>query len=546
MDAGANGGRLDAEGGSALDAVIASERRAELFQTLGVLSKRQRRVFLLYALDGWTCAEIAEAEGISAHAVHHLLSRARKKVRSLNQRGPLPAIVLPFSWLSWKIRQTEERTRSFLGSSADGFSSICAKLACLGVLTMVVVASSDPIEPSEHDDPIRSEEVALSAIQPVPPKTVLANIGASAKHSVELQQSVVDPADSLLYDVINPNQNATPEDTLFGSLTTSPNYESDHTVLALGYCRGCVGNTLFVSHDGGGSWKPQSSLLLAGASMVLPPNFPQDPRMFVLSESLGLQQSDDGGEIFRTVSPLVGRSLAISPSFGRGDSRVFIGGKTLFEYDAGTGVTRPGSLAIPPSRDISYSSVAISPGYPSDPTVFVSEVDHDASFSPRYDQTTLYRCGVVCDEKKFPVLGPMKLRLSPRFHQDGLAYAFAYRGLFVSKDGAQTFREVQFPLPDWPDYGAIRDVAIGWNAPSDHRPIFVSLVGAGATPGIYRSLDEGGSWNKTQVDLPGFDYGADKLIVTPTGLLLATGMDYGIACSEDKGQSWAPRCTPEL
>lgn len=514
---------------SLLDSVIASEGREQLMKSLKALPERQRRALELYALEGLSYEDIAAAEGISVGAVELLLVRARRKMREARRNGTL-GLVAPFTWLRWRVQRIEEKIRPLLGVYGEGLSSICAQALCLGALTMVVVATSLPNKLFAGNDAVTSGEIVLSSTQSPPLKTsslstALPRTGASAEAPVESRQPILEAPGSLVVDLINPSETATPENTGISSIMVSPSYASDHTILMAG-SRWGFGQVLFVSHDGGASWKSLPSRFLFGvANVAIPSGYPQDRRVFAIGSEFGLQQSDDGGEIFRTV--LAGMSFAVSPSFGRGDSKVLVGGKILLEYDADTGVTKPASLPVPPSSGWAYTSITFSPSYSSDQTVLVSG-DYSNG------QTVLYRCGgVTCDETQFPFRGPLTLRLSPRFDRDGLAYAFTEKRLLISNDGARTFQEVQFPpLSDW---GSISDVAMMWDASSDPA-VFVSAAG-----NIYRSINAGRSWNKTTIDIPGWGY-AYKVVTTPTGRLLATG---GFACSTNQGQTWTPRCPPE-
>lgn len=63
-----------------------------------------------------------------------------------------------------------------------------------------------------------------------------------------------------------------------------------------------------------------------------------------------------------------GAELAVLSSLGNagsglsGETKVLMGGKTMFEYDTTTGLTRPAFPSVPPARSI-YSYIAYSSGY---------------------------------------------------------------------------------------------------------------------------------------------------------------------------------------
>lgn len=524
-----------------LDAVIASERFAELWRSLSELPKRQRRVFLLNALDGWTCAEIAAAEGISVGAVHLLLFRARRKMRAARE-SELPALVaLPFTWMRSRLQEAEERLRMATGALGERLSGAGALAVPLGILATIAVTLSHHGGPSSYGNAAYPDSTAVPAPQSQAFRTVLQNQSVAFPHkaSVDSQHSLVEPASSTLVDVINPNKNATPENSYVSSLTVSPNYQDDHTLVALGRSSSSENQAtaLFVSEDGGATWKTRPSVFLLGTKVILPPGYPSDPRIYALGSALGLQQSDDGGETFKLVSPTMATSAAISPSFGTTDSKILVGGRRIFEYDAATGITQPALITIPISDPFGgYHSIVFSPGYPSDPRAFVS--------NDGFHQTLLYRCvESLCHAMEFQTGGALKLRLSPAFDRDGLGYGFSSTQLFVTGDGARTFQEIPFPLTG---DDSITNMTILWDRPSSPA-IFVSTLSYNPASGIYRSLDGGSSWSRTRIDLPGFGLGARELIVTPTGRLLAAayGVVYGIACSDDMGETWGRRCPPE-
>ncbi|MFY9586185.1 MAG: RNA polymerase sigma factor, partial [Actinomycetota bacterium] len=83
----------DVESDPTLGAVIALEERGRLRRALRQLHPRQRRALLLYALEGWSCAEVAAAEGISVGAAKSLLFHARANLRRTCRRGVLGTIV---------------------------------------------------------------------------------------------------------------------------------------------------------------------------------------------------------------------------------------------------------------------------------------------------------------------------------------------------------------------------------------------------------------------------------------------------------------------
>lgn len=538
-DADANNGGSKGEAGSALDEIIASEDRAELWESLKVLPKRQRRIFLLYAVDGWSCADIAAAEGISVGAVKLVLFRARRKMRAV-RGGKLPALVmLPFEWMRHRFQTVSERITAVLGFYGDRLTNLGTGAAVtVGVAAVIAATGSSLIQPSVSKD-LTLETTSAAALDAYSFGDEASKNGSNKK-AAEAPVSSPGPADEspehLVGYVSNPNQDATPEETSFSSMKASPNYEQDHTILALGsYSRAASVGTpvLFISTDGGATWKPRPSRLLHAGTLILPPDFVRRGRIFAYG-AYGLQQSDDDGETFTIVSPIAGIGVAVLPGLGGSDFKILLGAERIFEFDGITGVTSPSFMNAPRPRKEHYFDLSYIQSSSSDVPVFVSDVGR------------VYRCvRFTCNGVNFSDEGIPRFQFDSRCNGESKHFAFTDQEVFSYTDYLRAFERMRFPSAF-----DIQDVAVVCGS-SSNPFVFASANDAlGSSPksqsGVYGFSDSGESWSRRWVNLPGFEMGVGRLVATPSGRLIAGGLRSGLACSLDLGLTWDPRCPPEL
>ncbi|MFY9587271.1 MAG: hypothetical protein WAT66_07445, partial [Actinomycetota bacterium] len=361
-----------------------------------------------------------------------------------------------------------------------------------------------------------------------------ATLGPQARSGIRSLAAALTPskksgelADSLLH----PTKNATPETTQITSVTPSPNYQKDRTLFAAGRvpCQQSSCMVLFVSHDAGTTWHRQGSERFNGHTVLLPPAYPADSRIFAMGAK-GLEVSADGGDTFKVVVPLQG-DVAISPLFNAADQRILIGASVVTEYWANNDLAKPATLIGPAGT---WLTIAFSPTYAIDNTIFVGGIRPDTTGTMR---PTVNRCaGSVCDNVVFAEgFDAPWLRPSPAFAKDHTVYAFTSHALFRSIDGGTTFASLK---PGFAVSGSVRDVLT-----TKGGMVFAAVGGVKAgMSGLYRSVDGGASWTPTRITLGGFKSGVAKLVSLPDGRIIALGGDLGIACSNDGGRSWQTRC----
>ena len=124
------------------------------------------------------------------------------------------------------------------------------------------------------------------------------------------------------------------------------------------------------------------------------------------------------------------------------------------------------------------------------------------------------------------------------------------RGVFRTEDGGKTWKQV---LKIDKNTG-VTDLEFH---PTDHNVIYAaayqrqrkiwSLMGGGPNSGIFKSVDNGATWNKVNMGLPKGDIGKIGLAVTPANPNLvyatieASNQEKGFYASSDQGESWTKR-----
>lgn len=537
-----------------VEAVSSNETAERLKKALRRLPDRQSRVLLLHALEGWSHSDIAAAERTSISSVKSTIYRARIALRKMIESGLAAVFVAPgrllHDRLGPRVRAARDRVRAFIDDLRRGTSDLVGQSILLGgqnalaasILAATVVmgsvgqASQPIVSATDATAPRRVELVSSLASN----RTRNAQTVGSAQEETPGAGTSSMPEDVKRFAdyALDPTADASPDNTQFESIVVSSEYSEDHTIYAAGTktCPASSCYVLFASEDGGTTWRRVKADGFRGYTLLLPPG--QNATIFAMSQE-GLQKSADRGESFVPVSPVSGRP-AMSPTFGEEDQRILIAGAALMEYSDDTGRTEPSSILAPAAV---RSSVAFSPTYREDRVVMVGTIRPDPAGNML--RSAVYRCGEngPCVGGALPDgTGAPQLRLSPRFSEDGVVYAFG-GALFRSTDGAMNWVHVPTPPETW---GGLFDVALWRNPSSGAVSIFLAAAGGGddSRGGVYRSDDDGRTWTHSHINLDGLR-GVSKLTLIDSGSsvrILAGGSHFGIACSDDLGATWSKRC----
>jgi len=324
-----------------------------------------------------------------------------------------------------------------------------------------------------------------------------------------------------------------PDDVNVTEFTTAP---GTREIYAIGMAaQGCVSAPcpeLFHSADDGATWQRLKASGFSGGTVLLPPTFPTDHRIFASGPN-GLQVSSDSGASFSTLVPLSG-DTAISPAFGI-DHSILIGAVPGWVYRDDTSTTTPLHLSGRPAGHT--LSFAFSPDYVKDGEMFVGSSAPDPN-NPTQQLSTVSVCvfGKCGDPAVLPgaQLIPT-VRTSRTFSSSGVAFAWAGQGLYRSADGGKSFNALTLPIKA--DVQGVAEDATGG--------VYVALQSTdpmGVTKGgVYVSHDGGKTWTQVGKDTA-LAKGASSIVSLGNGRLLAAPAGSGLVCSADAGKTWAKRC----
>ena len=509
------------------------------------LRPRYRRIVALREIDGVSYEAIAESEGTSVEAVRGSLRRARLALRlAFSQMGGGVSAVFGFELV--------RRLRDRLADAAHRFETP-ASMAALSkagevvaaFVALAVVGSSGGLVPSSA----RPDTLAAAPAAGAP-----AVAGAASPDRIPEIARAGDPQTTgLRGDRPSPRGNAgnaglpvappgglapdgvyEPEDADFVHVAASPRYAQDGVLYASGAGRercplGCA--VLFKSTDRGQTWQRLRGRGFAGGLIMLPPAYPADDRIFVISEySLAVSRND--GESFENLTPL-GGAAAMSPGFSSVDRRILVGAIPGWEYHDEVEKVTPLSFLPPPVGPALTFSFAPDIG---DSRVFVG----GTSNSDRGESTVWLcdagRCG---DPTALPgAAGPPAIAVSPRFAESGVAFAWRHDRLYRTLDAGRSFTAVALPAK-----GPVAAVAYDLSG-----RVFVAIDGFDephVAGGLFASADDGATWIRLG-ESTALGGGARSITTLNDGRLLA-GPSHdaggGLLCSADGGRSWARRCS---
>jgi hypothetical protein len=274
------------------------------------------------------------------------------------------------------------------------------------------------------------------------------------------------------------------------------------------------------------------SLAFGGGTVLLPPSYPADQRVFEIDDH-ALRMSTDGGHVFRPLTPLGGHA-AMSPGFSADDRQILVGAMPGWIYHDSNSLVTPFNLAPEPTSVA--LSFAYSPSYISDHKLIVG-----GTGAPVVGQSLVSLCsGATCTPAK-PLVGSVgtpSVLASRTYARSGLAYAWQQSRFYRSLDGGASFGQLPLPVP-----GAVQSVAED-QAGALYVALLATKPGGTSSGGVFVSRDAGTTWSRIGAGTA-LDRGATAVMPLPDGRLLVAPYapsGGGVLCSGDDGGSFAPRC----
>ena len=338
----------------------------------------------------------------------------------------------------------------------------------------------------------------------------------------------------------------TPEDSTIAAAAPSPHYAQDHTIVAIGTGHTCGCPVTLITHDGGATWDRPVDGPPTGDEVVLPPDYPNDPQIFVGYKRQPPQVFDfvaaRFGEKYQELKLLPAGNLALAAGFDSGDPRVFSSTpEGLWSLDMSSNIVQ--SLLVDP-RDESPPSLASPLGAPA---VGVVAVSNSSAFTPGTTSvlpgttpSTVWECppGQACHElARLSLPEGARLVTSPGFAADRTLAAFGQHQVLLSTDQGRSFRQLNLP----PAMSAAVSLTMGpadtvgpavWLVQQTSATSFrVELAPAPGAP--WREVDQGNSV------LTG---GSGQIVPVAPGRALFLALNGGFLCTADAGATWSTRC----
>jgi len=368
------------------EAILALDEYAWARAALAALLPHQQRVLHLREVDGWSYDRIASHEGVTVEAVRGSLKRSRQALRAAYLRladwNPVVVVLIAVRRLARRMSDKAQRTHMavVVSGMTDRTANVLAVAVAVGLgASGGGVASIRPPHPPATATAARAPSVVSNAGED-PSAATRGGSGGGLHTGAGGVQAASEKSGAARLRPTPPDKGvhfpgqggSTPEGSGFVSFTPSPNYANDHEVYGSGVattdCLSGTCPTLFRSTDGGTTWVRVWSLDFGGGTVMLPPSYPADHRVFEI-DSHALRMSSDGGELFRPLTPLGGHA-AMSPGFSTVDRQILVGAMPGWIYHDQSSAVTPFNLAPEPTSVA--LSFAYSPMYTSDRTLIVA------------------------------------------------------------------------------------------------------------------------------------------------------------------------------
>ena len=535
------------------DIVLAGTLVRELFKTLAA---RDVKLLVWLYMEGRPVSQVAIELNISPGNVRVQALRARR--RAAQALADMDAGAGAFTLFPWLVSGGNQP--AWLRGMGHALGQIREKMARLGlslapgpgnfagtVAVTVVVVSMLALTPGSAPVGDAANDLKRAATSPTfersgnraaPGGVPVTRMGGTSR-SVEPvfgTGAAPGPVPGALGPITNPG----PQDAGFSSLVASPAYPADHTIFASGtQTRGCQGcPVLFVSRDGGTSWRKVGGAGFSGGQILLPPAFPIDGTIFGIGVS-GLQRSDDGGETFRTIVPGPTRA-AMSPVAPPGGAHIILGDVPLLVYSEADGLVAPGP-ALPAGvalvDDLAYGA---------DPEHLIVAGEQLAPTASGQVDAILGECtSQACTATaSFSGTRGRQIVVSPSFAQDRtLAVLLGGGRTVVSRDGGRTYASLSIPRGR-----QVSTIAFDGTYATSGIMVLSVMSSTGQYSEMLRSSDRGLTFADLSQNglLANPKIGAILLLPSHT-MLAALGLsssdgDFGLRCSNDDGQTWGPTC----
>jgi len=491
---------------------------------------------------GYSLSEAAWRLRISVDAFEIRLRRARQHLRSLGIGVGAGLLELLRRARGRSRRQVAEVSMA-LRTALEELESGLAGSAGVQLALPIVLAAAITAQPVIAGPQVRSFSPTLGLPQQMLAGSSIDGAAAAASGADERTLAAL-PSLPVRLERVPTLMGAGEEKVADTQLTTAAtgDYQRSHAIVGLGTGSTCRCPVLFQTTDGGVTWQggslgPPPEF---GESVVLPPAYPADPRIFIASPPKPGNKdyiASRFGAPF-TPLPLPPGPLAVSAQFDTGDPRVFESTLTgVVSYDVESGVVAP---------VLTMATADGSPALPLLATPFGDAVDSVVITAPAPGVTTSGAVAaatsvVVCARSgscasrgyaALPSNRPALLALSPQFAVDHTLAVVPYTEdeVSVSTDGGQSFRST-LPPAGLPVGSVAIDGATLWAVVGlDGRPHSVERI----------EVASGATWS--DVTPAAVLRTEGQLLAVSAGEIVDIVLGIAMRCTRDGGLTWRPYC----
>jgi RNA polymerase sigma-70 factor (ECF subfamily) len=509
------------------------------------------RLLFAYTFAGYRYEEIASRTGMSRPSVSVGLTRARRRLRDLATAiGAMGLLPLGLKRL---LDRASRRASTALASGQQALLVVAEQAGAIaaGVLAGLVglatggaAVAAPAMVAAAHHEPAAATGAASSPAVP-PGSSWSSGAGASALPAAAERPGHSAPAAQPLPPAVNqavsvlPGGDATPWRTSPSAVAVSPNFNRDHTVFLTAdvenACAGALCAALFRSDDAGASWTRLWPGTYQGGQVLLPPQFPADPGIFVLRPGTGLLVSAKGDGVFTNAVPGA-TAVAVAPDSAVGRSRfAVLIGSAVTTYTLDDAAPLPG-----PALPAGFSATGIAFAGP-DRLVVAGWLPSTRGLTSM-SQPALVSCpltGSCGVATAVPDPAAPVVALAPSRAPGAPVVAYTSRRIYLSTDRGATFH----PVLTAPAGYVVEIAAVGMT-PSGSRVV----AALGDTPtlrhtGVRSSDDLGASFVDATGNLNAGGRSVALEVLAGGDMLIGLNADgtanFGLRQSSGGG-SWAP------
>lgn len=523
---------------------------------------------LLLRAQGLLPGDIALLLGCTLKAVDMRLYRARKRVRAYvaaheaTARGAvgLPVLLAMQRLAQWPRRSVGGLQRGLHGSvlrhrgviarSTDAAGRVAASphataTAALAAVVVAWAATAGTVPISAAPGATASNRNASSATAAVSAGHAAASQSLAAAGRSALSFPAPGTVVVHVPQVLGRGPAAeTPDDVRLTATAVPPQTPDDGSdaVVAVGKGQTCQCAVLLQSLDGGMTWTATSGPPVAVTQLVLPPDYPADPRIFAGTDpysGFAPYVAARFGAPFQPISALPAGQIAVSAQLTHGDPRLFVAALSgvwsldlaapapaLPHLEIGYSATAEGdaaALTTPPSSATGADLLAWTPPLAVVPGTVAP---------PTSTSSSLMACPGVGPCVTLSNLSISPWRLTAAAGSPGTVIAYNWTSVFVSRDEGRSFTNIHLP------FGAAVASAVAVGPTGE---VWVSLTFGPQRAGVVR-LTGATSWlDETHGD-PVLRSHVGMLVAVGPRLVLDALPDAGYRCTALTSAAWSPRC----